>query len=575
MSQDHDLYDEELNPTAEEASIDKLPPVLRNWQVIEIDGEATRVQEESVSQPEMAIVQEGVILDHPDEVIVVGLDERTLRVNAGETAPLQITLLNNGDRTALFTLYVEGWVNEQWIAVVGASDQVAGEALPLHIRLNQGERATVKLALTPPRSATVRAGEYAFAIVARSAAYPERFHRVGAMLQVQPYVELTLGQIRPQPLAFSWLKRTHAFVLPLTNQSNTAVSFRLHAPDARRQWQVEFRTPPIAQKQSRLTLQPGQKAQVPVQARARGLALFGVDKQNSNLRLGVAPVGELGAPRVVNVAVTRAPLLGPWHLVAFFSLAAAVIMGVSLVGITGLMLWHSSIASARAKQAALVPTPALLPMIALVVNVPVQAQAALAPVDKVTQQNPQPPSVLSPTSAAPMVRADQVTGPGTPAPTPAPVVAVATPRPAPMHKLTYQQMFQEIGRRYDLNWRILAAQAYVESSFDSAALGRKGTLGLMQVMPDTWREWAPVVKVTDPFDTYSNVLVASVYLDYLRTTLSKHGQTQFEWALVAYSWGIDKVVKHLDQKLGWDDLPQESRQYAEDVMRIAETIPTR
>src|SRR5690349_4571725 len=108
MSEDSDLYDEDLNPTAEEASIDKLPSVLRNWQVIEIDGEATRVEEEPVSLPETALAQASAIVDHPDEVIVVGLDERTLDVNAGETAPLQITLLNNGDRTALFTLYLEG-----------------------------------------------------------------------------------------------------------------------------------------------------------------------------------------------------------------------------------------------------------------------------------------------------------------------------------------------------------------------------------------------------------------------------------------------------------------------------------
>lgn len=582
MSEDSDLYDEDLNPTAEEASIDKLPPVLRNWQVIEIDGEATRVEEEPVSQPEAALAQAGAIVDHPDEVIVVGLDERTLGVNAGETAPLQITLLNNGDRTALFTLYVEGWVNEQWIAIGGASENVAGEELPLHIHLNQGERATVNLALSPPRLATVQAGEYAFAVVARSAAYPERFNRVGATLQVQPYVDFTLGQIRPQPLAFSWFKRTHAFVLPLTNQSNTAVSFRLQAPDTHRQWQVEFKTPHVAKQQARLTLQPGQKTQVPVRVRAQGLALFGLDKRSGNLRLGVTPVGALGKLRLTNVAVTRAPLLGPWHLVAFFSLAVAMIMGVSLVGITGLMLWRSSIAATRTNQPAPVSTPALLPLIALVVNVPAQGQVPTGPVSQAEPNppggqnaNPQLTDGLTPTAAAPMVRADQVTGPGTPAPTPVPVVVVATPVPAPTHKLTYQQMFQEIGRRYDLNWRILAAQAYVESSFDSAALGRKGTLGLMQLMPDTWREWAPVVKVTDPFDTYSNVLVASVYLDYLRTTLSKHGQTQVQWALVAYNWGIDKVIKHLDQKLGWDDLPQESRQYAEDVMRVAETIPTR
>ena len=43
--------------------------------------------------------------------------------------------------------------------------------------------------------------------------------------------------------------------------------------------------------------------------------------------------------------------------------------------------------------------------------------------------------------------------------------------------------------------------------------------------------------------------------------------------LVAYNWGIDKVLRHLESGQGWDDLPQERRQYADDVLRIAATIP--
>ena len=134
-------------------------------------------------------------------------------------------------------------------------------------------------------------------------------------------------------------------------------------------------------------------------------------------------------------------------------------------------------------------------------------------------------------------------------------------------------MFRAIGRRYDLSWRMLAAQAYIESSFDSVALGDGGAMGLMQIMPNTWREWAPAVEMSDPFDSYSNALVAAVYLDYLRTMLGKQGHPEAEWMLVAYNWGIDKVLKHLEAGLGWDELPPESRQYALDILQIAATLP--
>ena len=139
--------------------------------------------------------------------------------------------------------------------------------------------------------------------------------------------------------------------------------------------------------------------------------------------------------------------------------------------------------------------------------------------------------------------------------------------------MTYAQMFQTIAARYDLDWRMLAAQAYVESGFDSLALSSAGAMGLMQVLPTTWREWAPVVGVNDPFDSYSNVQVAAVYLDYLRTQLARQGRPEKEWMLVAYHWGIDRLSAFLAEGGDWQTLPELHRRYAEDILRIARTLP--
>jgi soluble lytic murein transglycosylase-like protein len=166
----------------------------------------------------------------------------------------------------------------------------------------------------------------------------------------------------------------------------------------------------------------------------------------------------------------------------------------------------------------------------------------------------------------PVISTAQISAPGSPPPAPTPLPAT----PAPM---TYATLFHEIGYQYDLNWRVLAAQAYVESGFDTLALGANGDLGLMQIHPATWREWAPTVAVNDPFDGYSNVLVAAAYLDYLRGVLSKRGQPEIEWAFVAYNWGIDKVLQHLDSGQGWQELASARQQYAIEVLQLAETIP--
>jgi membrane-bound lytic murein transglycosylase MltF len=134
-------------------------------------------------------------------------------------------------------------------------------------------------------------------------------------------------------------------------------------------------------------------------------------------------------------------------------------------------------------------------------------------------------------------------------------------------------MFQEIGSRFDIDWRMLAAQAYIESGFDSLALSDAGAMGLMQVLPNTWREWAQPVEVSDPFDAYSNVLVAAVYLDHLRGRLALQGYPDTEWMLVAYNWGPDRLNDFLTGGGTWDTLPQARRQYATEILRIAKTIP--
>ena len=583
----------------------ELPLALRNWRVIEIDGEATRVADKHVTVDEQAATPASAIPDHADDVIIATLGVRQLTVNAGATAIFQLSLLNNGDCTALFKVHVEGWIFEHWLNPPAVeTESIDNEApsipKPLHALLHPGERTSLQIQISPPRAPSTRAGDHPVAIVVRAAEYPNHFNRLVATLTIAPYTDFVLGQLRPQPATVSWFKRVHLLSLPITNRGNEATTFRLQALDARRRWRVAFGSARDSNKTlkqlSSVTLAPGQKIHLPIRVRAQALPLFGLQRQSTALRIVVAPGDEALSPRIVCAEFTRTPLLGPWQLLTLCSFLVIALLGISLLGLTGLVVWRSTRTQAHANEALPSQAPAVLPMIALVVNVPAARPAGMNAGDLPTEKTLQsgngavaPSSTVSTqASSAPRVSAAQVTGPGTPAPPEkrkAPVVRSITPAQptkrqtaqvqSTPRKMTYQQMFQEIGRRYDLNWRMLAAQAYIESSFDANALGQKGALGLMQIMPDTWREWSGVVKSPDPFDTYSNVLVAAVYLDYLRTTLGKRDHAQVKWMLVAYNWGIDKVLHHLDNGLGWDDLPKESRQYAQNIMRVAETIPVR
>jgi soluble lytic murein transglycosylase-like protein len=276
-------------------------------------------------------------------------------------------------------------------------------------------------------------------------------------------------------------------------------------------------------------------------------------------------------------------------------LGVVAIFGTGLAGLALLVALRTN--SPTNNPPPVVPTPApAAPVVAFVIQMdqpmPTRVPDGLAhnaPVQSLPQDAP---VVAGEDSGIPVVSADQVTAPGEPTPvgqrplrplvvtTPSaqaapqgPVAQESAPAQANNANMTYGQMFQEVALQFDLDWRLLAAQAYLESGFDSLALSGQGDMGLMQIRPATWNEWAPTVEASDPFDSYSNVLVGAAYLNHLRQELSERGFPQQEWMLVAYNWGPDKVFSHVEAGGTWESLDPERRQYAEDILRIATSIP--
>jgi soluble lytic murein transglycosylase-like protein len=141
--------------------------------------------------------------------------------------------------------------------------------------------------------------------------------------------------------------------------------------------------------------------------------------------------------------------------------------------------------------------------------------------------------------------------------------------PQPRQQTAYEQMFQEIGARYRLDWRILEALAYRESHMNFRATGAARDMGLMQIIPSTWNEWAPKVGVHDPFDPYSNILVATAYLAFVREVCIEFGYADPHCMLVGYNWGPGQLAYFLDRGGTWDQIPVAQRDYALSILRLA------
>ena len=70
------------------------------------------------------------------------------------------------------------------------------------------------------------------------------------------------------------------------------------------------------------------------------------------------------------------------------------------------------------------------------------------------------------------------------------------------------QFFQKYGGKYDVDWLLMAAQGYQESTLDQSARSPVGAIGVMQVMPDTGKE----LKVGDITQVEPNINAGIKYM---------------------------------------------------------------
>ena len=123
----------------------------------------------------------------------------------------------------------------------------------------------------------------------------------------------------------------------------------------------------------------------------------------------------------------------------------------------------------------------------------------------------------------------------------------------------YEPMFRAAAEQYDLDWSLLAAQAYQESHWDPAARSPTGVRGIMMLTLRTASE----VGVTNRLDPEQSILGGARYLANLRERLPDSIEEPHRtWiALAAYNVGLGHVhdARALAQRLGrnpdsWLDL---------------------
>jgi len=108
----------------------------------------------------------------------------------------------------------------------------------------------------------------------------------------------------------------------------------------------------------------------------------------------------------------------------------------------------------------------------------------------------------------------------------------------------------------------IRAVLHVESAGDRHAVSSVGAMGLMQIMPGTWRDLCHALNLgADPFDPHDNIVAGAAYLRWLH---DRYGDVGF---LAAYNAGPARYDDHLATGR---PLPDETRAYVASVVRRME-----
>lgn len=140
-------------------------------------------------------------------------------------------------------------------------------------------------------------------------------------------------------------------------------------------------------------------------------------------------------------------------------------------------------------------------------------------------------------------------------PYPEPEAAVpAAARQTPALAVPYGEFIDKYAKEQGVDARLVRAMIQVESAYKQGARSRKGAMGLMQLMPETARQYA----VRDPYDPESNIEAGIKHLKSLLTRLP------VDLALAAYNAGEAAVEKFR----GIPPYP-ETRSYVSRILSIA------
>ncbi len=450
------------------------------------------------------------------------------RAVPGQTVRHNLTIQNSGDSPATF-LISAGGVPEEWLWF---SQQV--------LALQPGGQAAVQMAVTPPAGPDTLPGVYPLTWQMESPDYPGWVQSEALYLQIEAAPAVQMSKPEPANVTSRAFRRAGQAHITLANWGNVPAQLYLNGQERRGDCIVQIDPlPPLPGAEATewerpaangilyttdllLLLPPGEMAHLRVTITPKTGRRFGIGAIHHRFSVTAQSVDDSFAPQSSSGTFESRPAIR----MGFLFLLALLLALAALYTLRGTI--SASFGRARIQ--------------------PVVAQS---------QEPPPRLAWMAPTSAT----------------LPRPLLSTGGRKGGEPGE-TYAEMFQEIGALYGMDWRQLVSHANRESRLNPNAQGGAGEYGLMQILPSTWDEWAPLVQVSDPWDPYSNVLVGAAYYSYIHSYFRDLGYTDPQWALAAYNWGPERTLGLLDSGGDWYSLPLTQRMYVADILIGVENAPS-
>lgn len=107
----------------------------------------------------------------------------------------------------------------------------------------------------------------------------------------------------------------------------------------------------------------------------------------------------------------------------------------------------------------------------------------------------------------------------------------------------FDALFKENAKNINWDWRLLAAQAWIESRFDTTAVSWAGARGIMQIMPGTARAYN--LNPSESANAAKNIRAATDCLKDINSHLSRYvpdKKERLKFIVAAYNSGVGHVI---------------------------------